>query len=333
MALPQSAADFLRGHTERLRSQAKKKRLVFPEGYDPRIVAAADKLVRDQLVTPVLVGKRPDSAPAGVAFVDPEQHDRLREYTRIYHERRRARGVTPSEAAAIARQPLYFAALMVAAGDADGFVGGAANSTTDTVRALLQCIGMEPRITTLSSIFFLCVCDRSFGANGVLGFSDAAIVVDPSAIELADMAIASAGSTRKLVGVEPHVALISFSTKGSAKHKLVDKVIEAYRIVRERAPELNVDGELQVDAAIVPDVGAFKARGSTVAGRANTLVFPDLNTANAAVKLVERLGGATAIGPFLQGLAKPANDLSRGATSEEIYAVSAITALQAESAA
>ena len=187
--------------------------------------------------------------------------------------------MTPSEAAAIARQPLYFAALMVAAGDADGFVGGAANSTTDTVRALLQCIGMEPRITTLSSIFFLCVCDRSFGANGVLGFSDAAIVVDPSAIELADMAIASAGSTRKLVGVEPHVALISFSTKGSAKHKLVDKVVEAYRIVRERAPELNVDGELQVDAAIVPDVGAFKARGSTVAGRANTLVFPDLNTA------------------------------------------------------
>jgi phosphate acetyltransferase len=219
---------------------------------------------------------------------------------------------------------------MVGAGDADAFVGGAANASSETVRALLHCIGTQPNIRTLSSVFFLCVQDRSFGADGVLAFCDAAVVVDPSASELADMAIATAGSVRTLVGVEPAVALISFSTKGSTKHKLVDKVIEAYRIVRERAPDLHVDGELQVDAAVVPEIGAFKARGSTVAGRANTLIFPDLNTANAAVKLVERLGGAAAIGPFLQGLAKPANDLSRGVSSDEVFAVAIVTALQGE---
>ena len=323
MPVPQSALDFLAGQIARVRQGSKRKRIVFPEGSDPRILAAATRLAREKLLDPILIGPAPANPPDGVKFVEPS-----RKYAPLYFERRRAKGTTEMEAAATSERPLYLAALMVAAGDADGFVGGAANTTAETVRALLHAIGPAPSVRTVSSLFLVGVHDRSYGHNGMLGFADCAIVADPCPTELSEIAIASAGTVRALLGVEPVVALLSFSTKGSGKHAAVDKVVEALRIVRERAPQLEIDGELQADAAIVPAVGSSKATGSTVAGRANTLIFPDLASANIAVKLVERLGGAAAYGPFLQGLAKPGNDLSRGCSTDDVFSVAVVTALQ-----
>ena len=248
----------------------------------------------------------------------------------IYFDRRRAKGISPAEAEEIARRPLYRAALMVAAGDADGAVGGAVSTTAETARAALQCIGLAEGVRAVSGVFFMCVQDRNLGHDGVLAFADCAMISDPSAAEIAEIAIATAQSTRTVMGAEPKIALLSFSTKGSAKHPFAEKMIEALRILRERAPELDADGELQADAALVPSIGARKAAGSSVAGHANTLIFPDLGSANLAYKLVERLGGAAAFGPFLQGLAKPFNDLSRGCSDEEVYVAAIVTALQSE---
>ncbi len=307
----------MRRHTEHLQSLRRKKRIVFPEGSDPRVIEAASRLEREHLLEPVLV-------------TNPARDKAFDKYARIYYERRRAKGVTETEAAKITAQPLYYSALMVAAGDADGFVGGAVNTTGETVRAALHCIGTPPQVRTVSSVFIVCTREPGYGHQGVLAFADCAIVIDPTPVQLAEIAIATARSTRTLVGADPRVAMLSFSTKGSGKHKLADKVIESLRIVRARAPELDVDGELQADAALVPSVGDSKAKGSTVAGRANTLIFPDLNSANIGVKLVERLGGAVTYGPFLQGLLKPANDLSRGCSADDIYGVAIVTALQSE---
>jgi len=317
MALPDSAIEFLAAQASRVRALPRRKRIVFPEGADPRIQAAADRLAREGLIEPLLV-------------TDPSSDPKLEKYAAILHERRRARGMTRSEALAAARRPLYFACLAVAAGDADGFVGGASNSTADTVRAALHAIGPQPKVRTVSTFMILCVRGRSYGHNGILAIADPAMVIDPTPAELADIAIATAQSVRALLGIEPVVAMLSFSTKGSGRHRKADTVIEAFRIVRARVPELHADAELQADAALVEAVGRAKAPGSTVAGHANTLIFPDLNSANIGYKLVERLGEAAAIGPFLQGLAKPANDLSRGCSAEDVYGVALVTALQSE---
>ena len=327
-AIPESAKLFMSGLIERARKL--KKTIAFPEGTDPRVLEAAARLARDGVVRPVLIGAKPDKAPEGVEFVDAAKSPLGGKYAALYHERRRAKGVTQVEAAEIARKPLYFASLMVGAGDADGSVGGAVNSTAETVRAALHAVGPHPRARLVSSVFIMALQDRSQGHNGLMAFADCAVVVDPNAVQLADIAIATAESTRVLINTEPRVALLSFSTKGSGKGPMVDKVVEAMEILKARAPELNADGELQADAAVDAIVGKSKAPGSKVAGHANTLVFPSLESANIGYKLVERLGGAMAIGPFMQGLAKPANDLSRGCSAEDIYNVAVVTALQSE---
>jgi phosphate acetyltransferase len=327
-AIPQSAKLFMPGLIERARKL--KKTIAFPEGTDPRVLEAAARLAREGVVKPVLIGPSPANAPAGVTFIDPVNSQMAARYTALYYERRRAKGITQVEAAAIARKPLYFASLMVAAGDADGSVGGAVNSTAETVRAALHAVGPHARARLVSSVFIMALQDTSHGHNGLMAFADCAVVVEPNAMQLADIAIATAESVRALIDAEPAVALLSFSTKGSGKGKQVDKVVEALRILQARAPELNVDGELQADAAVSAIVGKSKAPGSKVAGHANALVFPSLDSANIGYKLVERLGGAMAIGPFMQGLAKPANDLSRGCSAEDIFNVAVVTALQSQ---
>lgn len=326
------------GFLERLeeRAAAVGGRVTLAEGHDERIVEAAGELVAGGGCEVTMVcpsdQRQPihdELAERGVDVADPKTDPRREELADHLYQRRSAKGLSREEALAAVEDPLYFASLMVATGAADASVGGAVRTTADTVRAALHCIGPAPGLRTVSSAFIMIHPDTSWGDDGVMVYADCAVLPDPDSVQLAEIALSAAATYRSIVGGEPRVALLSFSTKGSAEHPLVDKVTGACAELESRETDFVFDGELQLDAALLFRVGEKKAPGSTVAGKANVLVFPDLNAGNITYKAVERLGGARALGPLMQGLAKPANDLSRGCSAGDIVQTSYLSLLQA----
>ena len=325
------------------RAKSKRMRIVLPEAEEERTLRAADWAIADGLADIVLIGNpeiiHQQAKEWGLThideatLVDPENNPRSEEYSTLLAELRKKKGMTIEQARDLVKNPLYLGCLIIKSGEADGQISGALSTTGDTLRPALQIIKCSPGITCVSGAMLLITQQKEFGQDGVVVMSDVAVTPMPTADQLAQFAYCTAETARAVAGIEqPKIAMLSFSTKGSAKHEVVDKVVEATRIAKETWPELQVDGELQADAALVPSVGEKKAKGSTIAGHANVLIAPNLEVGNIGYKLVQRLGGATAIGPILQGIARPVNDLSRGCSVEDIYYMVAITACQAQAA-
>ena len=324
-----------------IREKAKKnpKIIVLPEGEEPRMIKAAETIINEGFASLILLGREENIKSKArelgidlsnkIQIINPKDSKKLKEYADSYYQLRKNKGVSSEEAFQLLENPLYFGALMVYHDDADGLVAGSINATGDVFRPALQTIKTAPGINIVSSSFIMVIPDCPYGEKGVMVFADCALNPEPNAEQLADVAIASAATGKALVGFEPRVAMLSFSTRGSGKHPLVDKVIEATKIAKEKKPELLIDGELQADAALIPSIGERKAPNSKIAGKANVLIFPDLHSGNIAYKLIERLAKAKAIGPISQGMRKPVNDLSRGCSVEDIVNVVAITVLQA----
>ena len=322
------------------RAKADRQRIVLPEGTEERTLKAANQILTDGIADLILLGNPAEINACATEWglgniskatiIDPENNPRLEEYAQLLFELRKKKGMTIEEARKLATNPLYLGCLIIKNGDADGQLAGARNTTGDVLRPALQIIKTAPGITCVSGAMLLLTHAPEYGKNGILVMGDVAVTPVPDASQLAQIAVCTARTAQAVAGIaEPKVAMLSFSTKGSAKHENVDKVVEALKLAKEMAPDLNIDGEMQADAALVPSVGASKAPGSPVAGEANVLIVPSLEVGNISYKLVQRLGHADAVGPILQGIARPVNDLSRGCSIEDVYRMIAITANQA----
>ena len=321
-------SDFLEHMKQRAR--ANKKTIVLPEGEDPRTIEAAQMIVDEGIANLIVIGNPQDISIDGVRVIDPATCEKTNEYAELFYELRKHKGVTLEDAKKQVLDPTYFATLMVKAQDADGLVSGACHSTANTLRPALQILKTAPSTKLVSAFFMMCTKDAELGENGTMLFADSGLNIAPSADDLSEIALSSAKSWKSFMTSDPKVAMCCYSTKGSAAGEVADKMIEATKLTSQKDPSLAVDGELQVDAAVIPSIAASKAPGSPVAGSANILIFPDLSCGNAAYKLVQRFAHADAYGPLLQGIARPVNDLSRGCSAQDIVGVVAITCVQAQ---
>lgn len=321
------------------RAKANPQRIVLPEGTEIRTLKAADVILKEKAAKLILIGDEKEIAKLAdennltsiheATIVNPETDPKMETYANLLYELRKSKGLTPEQAQKLAKDPLYLGCLMIKNGDADGELAGAQNTTGNVLRPAFQIIKTKPGISVVSGALLMFTPAKQYGQDGLLVFADCAVNPNPTAKELAEIAVSTAETAQVIAGFEPKVAMLSFSTKGSAKHELVDKVVEATKLAKEMRPELLIEGELQADAALVPSVGQSKAPGSAIAGHANVLVFPDLQAGNIGYKMVERFSGAQAVGPILQGIAAPINDLSRGCSVDDVVRMITITANQA----